>query len=694
MELRQFISKLNLETRSLLILFLAGVLIKLVISINFSSVYSSNYFIPFIDYFYNSGFKNPYSEYHNRSIEVFPYPALMLFILSIPKIFLGWIGSNIHLSLLIAKLPLLLADVTIFYVLKSWLNHKKLLELIILYWYSPVLIYISYIHGQLDSIPIALLFLSLYFLLKNNLNFSAIFLACAVATKTVIIVVIPILIIFLLSQRLSIFRIIKYLFLSLATFLIVNIPYLTSPSFLLMVFDNQKQGEIFQSAINFGEVSLYILPIAYFGLLLKGLSFKTLSKDIFVMFLGFCFATLLIFTNPSQGWYFWLLPFLFYFYVKSSRGYTLIYFLQLAFIFYFLLNENVDFLLRSFESQIFLQNAFQKIILGDFALFGLNEKLTINLAFTLLQGLLIFNCYWIYIYGLNRFSQHKITSIPMLIGIGGDSGSGKTTLSNALVEIFSQNKSTQLHGDDSHKWERGNQNWTKHTHLDPKANRLHQEPAILKDLLEGKTIFRQKYNHDSGKFDVPMPLSAANLVIYEGLHPFFLKRQRELFDLKIFLNPSKEINLSWKVDRDTQKRGKTREDVIDQINSRAQDSESYIKSQIKFADVIIEPIKNNDKEEVGYKIIFPNSFPVDEIVDQLSIEDKLILEHKFLDESNQILTILGEIESEQLEILAYKYIEGLQELGISNPIWPKNEFGVLVFMVSYFIFEETEYAKS
>ena len=173
-----------------------------------------------------------------------------------------------------------------------------------------------------------------------------------------------------------------------------------------------------------------------------------------------------------------------------------------------------------------------------------------------------------------------------------------------------------------------------------------------------------------------------------------MKRQRELFDLKIFLNPSKEINLSWKVDRDTQKRGKTREDVIDQINSRAQDSENYIKSQIKFADVIIEPIKNNDKEEVGYKIIFPNSFPVDEIVDQLSIEDKLILEHKFLDESNQILTILGEIESERLEILAYKYIEGLQELGISNPIWPKNEFGVLVFMVSYFIFEETEYAKS
>ena len=204
-----------------------------------------------------------------------------------------------------------------------------------------------------------------------------------------------------------------------------------------MVFDNQKQGEIFQTAINFGQVSLYILPIAYCGILLKGLSFKTLSKDIFVMFLGFCFAMLLIFTDPSQGWYFWLLPFLIYFYVKTSRGTLLILLLQLAFISYFLLNDNVDFFLQDSQPLIYLQNSFQTIIFNDFSL---NQVLVTNLSFTFLQGLLIFNCYWIYTYGLNKYSLHKITSIPMLIGIGGDSGSGKTTLSNALVKIFTKNK--------------------------------------------------------------------------------------------------------------------------------------------------------------------------------------------------------------------------------------------------------------
>lgn len=691
MELRHFISKLNLESRSLLMLFLSGILTKLLISVNFSSVYSNEYFIPFIDYFYSSGFKNPYSEFHSNSIEVFPYPALMLFILTIPKIILGWIGSSLWMSLLVTKLPLLVADIIIFYVLKSWLNHKNLLKLIILYWFSPALIYISYIHGQLDSIPIALLFISLFYLFRNNLNISAIFLALALATKTVIAVVVPILIIFLISQRLSIVKILKFLLISSFAFVIVNIPFLSSASFLSMVFDNQKQGEIFQTAINFGQVSLYILPIAYCGILLKGLSFKTLSKDIFVMFLGFCFAMLLIFTDPSQGWYFWLLPFLIYFYVKTSRGTLLILLLQLAFISYFLLNDNVDFFLQDSQPLIYLQNSFQTIIFNDFSL---NQVLVTNLSFTFLQGLLIFNCYWIYTYGLNKYSLHKITSIPMLIGIGGDSGSGKTTLSNALVKIFTKNKSTQLHGDDSHKWERGSQNWSKHTHLDPKANRLHQEPQILKDLLDGKTIFRQKYNHDSGKFDQPKSLSAANFLIYEGLHPFFLKRQRDLFDLKIFLNPSKEINMLWKVNRDIKTRGKTREDVIEQINLRANDSESYIKSQIRYADIIIEPVEIKDAKRVGYNILFPNSFPIDEIIEKLSNEKNLRLEHNFLDEGNQSVTIIGEIQSEKLEYLAYEFIEGIQELGISNPIWPNNEFGVLVFLVTYIIFEESEYGKN
>ena len=50
-----------------------------------------------------------------------------------------------------------------------------------------------------------------------------------------------------------------------------------------------------------------------------------------------------------------------------------------------------------------------------------------------------------------------------------------------------------------------------------------------------------------------------------------------LFDLKIFLNPSKNLNSSWKIKRDTKLRGKSKEDVINQMNFREKDSNNYTK---------------------------------------------------------------------------------------------------------------------
>lgn len=697
MAFREFISKLSLGSRLCSGLFIVGVLLKLTAAASFTSVYTNNFFRPFLEYFISSGFDNPYQQFASSSVEVFPYPVLMLLILSIPKLLFGWIGASLSVSILLIKIPLLFADIAIFYVLKSWLNHKNTLKLILLYWFSPVLIYISYIHGQLDAIPIALLFISLYFLFRSKLNYSAIFLACAMATKTVIIATLPMLLIFLFSQRLPSINILRFIALVIAVFILINSPYILSESFLSMVFNNQQQSKLLLSSINFGGPSIYLLPLAYSAVLLKGISLHTLNKDIFVMFLGFCFALLLIFTSPGPGWYFWLLPFLFYFYSKSSsQDFFLVLLLQAAFLLYFALLPNEDFYMHQTGLM-----ALPYLSLQEFFNIGTqtSDRLIINLSFTFLQLLLIFNCYLLYSHGLNRYSQHKITSIPFLIGIGGDSGSGKSLFSDSLVQIFSSNKSSQLHGDDLHKWERGNGNWSKHTHLDPKANRLHHELKILKDLLNGKTIYRKKYNHDNGSFDKLSAISAPNLLIYEGLHPFFLERQRNLFDLKFFLNPSSELNSAWKIARDTSSRGKSKEEVVKQIDKRSKDSESYIQTQLKFADIIIEPIldgkfDSQPPEHLSYRLTLSNSFGMDGIFEIFNDFPDLVLEHHFLDDGNQTIHIKGLIASEDLDLLAYKYIEGLQELGISKPIWPSNAFGALIFIATHMIFDEAEYARS
>ena len=73
---------------------------------------------------------------------------------------------------------------------------------------------------------------------------------------------------------------------------------------------------------------------------------------------------------------------------------------------------------------------------------------------------------------------------------------------------------------------RGDKNWEKFTHLDPRANELHLEIRYLRDLLNGKKISRKKYNHLSGVFEAPQQVYSSNIIFYEGLHPFFIKKQK------------------------------------------------------------------------------------------------------------------------------------------------------------------------
>ena len=177
-------------------------------------------------------------------MEPFPYPLGMLYVLSL-LIFLLKTISVFELSSWILKIPILFCDIILFYVIKSWLNHKSITKLLVLYWLSPVLFYISYFYGQLDIVPISILFISLYFLFKNQLNKSAIFLGFALSTKTMIAIIIPFLLVFLISQKLQLFKVFIYLVLLSLSFILINLPFLTDSYFIEMVFNNSTQGQIF-----------------------------------------------------------------------------------------------------------------------------------------------------------------------------------------------------------------------------------------------------------------------------------------------------------------------------------------------------------------------------------------------------------------------------------------------------------------
>ena len=182
----------------------------------------------------------------------------------------------------------------------------------------------------------------------------------------------------------------------------------------------------------------------------------------------------------------------------------------------------------------------------------------------------------------------------MLICISGSSGVGKTTISRLISFVLGDNNCVCLSGDDLHRWERGNEIWNTKTHLDPVANDLEMGFSHIKALLEGKSIERKRYNHDTGKFDAAVVIDPKEHVIYEGLHALIDPQVLSLSDISIFVDTDQSLKTEWKIRRDTKKRGYTQSQVLETMIRRKQDEDLYISPQREHADVIIKFAKSRD----------------------------------------------------------------------------------------------------
>lgn len=675
-------------------LFWLGLFLKLVFCAIFASKFLTDFFLPFVNFYSSSGFANPYEQFvASGKSEAFPYPSLMLFILAIP--YSLTLPSSIFSAIFVLRIPILLADLAILLILSRWLKQKTS-KLLLIYWLSPVLIYINYIHGQLDAIPIAVMLISFYFLFKEKFILSTIFLAAAIACKTNILLIVPIFFIYLFSLNLRLVKIASLAAILGLTFLVINAHYLTSDAFISMVFLNKEQGKIFDLSYPFHQdILFYLIPAAYFLLLIKAVMIRGYNRDIFIMFLGFSFGVITLFIPPMQGWYYWIIPFFCYFYIKENRSPVLLLaILQLSYFAYFVLIKNSDFpeVLRLILPQAEYWPNLYQIINSHF-----NADRVASVAFTILQTSLLVNCVWIYREGISSYTKHKLSSKPYLIGISGDSGTGKTSLVNYLCDVFGEKNVTAICGDDMHKWERGHEKWQEFTHLNPSANKLHEEISFLRALKKGQKILRKNYDHATGKFTDPKTFAAKKIIISEGLHSFYVAAVRDIFDLRIFIKPEKQLQNHWKIIRDQQKRGHSKEAILEQIRKREDDSEKFISSQEKYADVKVDifsihEIKNlGDKDEqisLRLKLSFENSIDVEPLLAALSTISSLKINHEYEDGDSQFLEVSGFAKSEEIKAIGDGLLESsLEELNIQNPEWNSDLRGVLQLFLAFYIIE-------
>ena len=654
--------------------FIYILIFKTILAYLFSSQYSSELFLPFLN---SISFENlnPWQSYYEKGmLDSFPYHGFMLFLLA-PFAFLG---ELIGIAEFVIKIPLLISDLIILIILLELLPNKEN-KILFYYFLNPIIIYGTYIHSQLDIIPTMLLFTSIYFLTIQKKTLSSIFLGLAVATKIHVIIAIP-LIAFYIYKKFSLFEVSKYFLLSLIIVLFFDFPFLFSDGFFYMVITNPKQSLLFDAFFKVGELNL-LFPIAIISLIYLHLfNQNKLNYDLMFFYFGILFTCTVFFIYPSPAWYIWMIPFVSIYFIKNqnqNKSFALYGLFSLSYIIFF-----VIFYISEYKDIYFL---------GQEINFKFRNENLRNVSFTVLEVSLLTIMYGFYKYGIESNSIYKKQS-NLLIGIGGDSGSGKSTLLSSLKDILGF-RLLAIEGDGEHKWERMDSNWDKYTHLDPKANYVHKQADAILQLKQNQSIHRSEYDHNLGKFTKPELVIPKEFIVIAGLHPFYIPKLRKNIDFKIFLDTEETLRRHWKILRDVLKRQYTKEKIEEQLERRLADSKKYIDPQKKFADMIVKFFSNNNFEpglESAYtgiclKITISNSIYIEDLIGLLQSSD---ITWDYNDDLNSQYIILNKPPLNNFKILAMNTIENLNEIIDANAKWANGYNGFIQYLCLKIICEK------
>jgi phosphoribulokinase len=200
---------------------------------------------------------------------------------------------------------------------------------------------------------------------------------------------------------------------------------------------------------------------------------------------------------------------------------------------------------------------------------------------------------------------------PIMLSIVGDSGSGKTTLTRGVVRVLGEDKVTHFCADDYHRFDRRQRAERGLTPLDPACNYMDVLTCDVRHLRHNEAILKPVYQHADGTFGPPVYLSPARFVIAEGLLVNHTPELREMFDIRVYLNPPEELRRRWKVARDCSRRGYTTDQVLSELDRREPDSEAFIRPQRHHADMLVSfmPGRSENPDRLDAHLFLRDSLP-------------------------------------------------------------------------------------
>lgn len=570
--------------------FWGGLGIKLLCAALLGGTIATQQFTPILYQFSHHPLTDPYAAMLEQGlVDAFPYGPVMLVWMSLswlPTFFFSFDPAS-HFGLFLLRLPVIAADVLICVLLLRWLALKPR-ALTWLYWLNPILLYSTYVHGQLDLVPTAFLCLALFLVFERRTVGAAVAYGLGLGAKLHLLIALPFL--FVYMYRVRRYRKQSFVFVGLSTAisaLIYAFP-LTSPAFRRMVFDTPQSEKLWATVLSYGDgqPALYLAPAFLLLGLMTFASYRKVNVNVTMMFIGAMYMGLMALVPPQPGWYLWSLPFVVYMGAQFSRTRRIqLAALSIAYLTFFSIGRPSEFL-SSFGVLLGADFASRATSTLQASLPGLFSAKASGAAWTVLFCATVVAATEMFRRGVTANAVYSFRDQPFMVGIGGDSGAGKHTVGRDLEALLGPQLTT-LHGDDDHKWERGHAGWSEYSHLDPRANMLVRQFESLSVLRRGGTVEKRHYDHDVGRFTDPYEVEPNQFMAIIGLHPFYLPSQRELLDLKVFMHPDEEVRRRWKVDRDMAKRGYTEERVLAQIEQRVPDWERYLRPQMKYADVVI-----------------------------------------------------------------------------------------------------------
>lgn len=667
-----------------------GVLFKLLLMGLFSSDYQDLMFIPFVKCFLSG--KNPYQFYYDHQLlSSFPYPPVMLFAECIGGILVTlFSGLPVFVQNLVFKLPILLMDLLgLYYLMRIFKDKRK--YILVLYFLSPIILYASYMHGQLDIIPTVFLVGAVYYLAETNTvaerSFShewkfMVFLTLALSSKFHIAAVLPLFFLYIYKRKGRRKAIVMMGLPVLATVAVV-LPFWGS-GFANMVLFNKEQQAIDSVYLDYGNAHLLLSVLVLLFIYFQAFQINQMNRNLLISMTGLLFSVFLAFVPAMPAWFIWIVPFFMLYLagLSENRGKMVLVYgaFNLLYLLYY-----VCFHTTRFVDLYFLGR--------DLSWLKLSDAMLKNIVFTLMVGVFLILVVCMYLYGVNSNSYYRRRNRPFTIGIAGDSGAGKSRLLTMLKELLSEDHILCVEGDGDHKWERGNDNWKEMTHLNPRANYLYRQAEDLQVLRGNNTVRRADYDHETGTFTNKRRVVPKPYIVMCGLHSLYLPQMRQALDMKIYLDTDEDLRVYWKLCRDQGDRRQDKTAIMEQIKARREDAQRYIHPQKQYADLVIryfdsalsaqESQPENYKASLSVEFVMDvgiNAEPVLALLRDQGVQGALtyddLLHQKIIFQSKDL-----QVDGEFWAAMACKAIPQIEDLTGGHMAWEDGVNGVIQLML-------------